>query len=395
MGGTARRNFSLFRKLCGEHGLQNVIIVTTRWADVPLETGLKREEQLRSQDNLFRPAIENGATLLRHDNTIQSAYDILEQLVRRQPVPLRIQMELVDEKKDISETAAGAELHRQLEEQAEKFEREIEELRREMNDALRLKDFRMETEIREAKEQFEVKLKQVAESRDKLSQLYAQEKQASEEMKKSIKALEDHQKRVEREHEEERQRHRAQIASVQGVHVDLSKAHEELAAAYSTQVGTMGNKLEELGEALVKEQEKTKQILNEERRVRERDERELQVKAETLKTKLEAERAESEKARAAMIEKERKREEELQKLRDNMREIESKLDRSRKEEQQKRDEEKKAREERKTTPLVSPLPPPPRSQSYQPSPPPPPRSQPPSPPESKGFFATIRSFFSS
>ena len=199
MGGTARRNFSLFRKLCGEHGLQNVIIVTTRWADVPLETGLKREEQLRSQDNLFRPALENGATLLRHDNTVKGTHDILEKLVNRQAEPVKIQTELVDERKDISETAAGIELHRLLQEQAERFQREIEEMRREIRDALSAKDIRMEKELQEAKQDFEIKLKQFIDSKDRFSQLYAQEKRISEEMRQRIKALEDDQQRMERE----------------------------------------------------------------------------------------------------------------------------------------------------------------------------------------------------
>ena len=118
MGGTSRRNFSLFQKLCGEHGMQNVIIVTTWWEGLPLDVGLKGEEQLRSQDNLFHLALESSATLLHHDNAIKSAYDILEQLVHHKAEPLKIQMELVDERKDILETAAGIELHRLLQEQA-------------------------------------------------------------------------------------------------------------------------------------------------------------------------------------------------------------------------------------------------------------------------------------
>ena len=349
MGGTARRNFSLFRKLCGEHGLQNVIIVTTRWADVPLETGLKREEQLRSQDNLFRPALENGATLLRHDNTVKGTHDILEKLVNRQAEPVKIQTELVEERKDISETAAGAELCRQLEEQAGMFGREIEDLRREIRSALIARDVRAGRDLREAKEQFELKLQQVVEGRDKLSELYNQEKRASEELRQTIKALTDDQKRIKREHEEERQRHRARVASVQGVHVELSKAHKELAAGYSTQIGNMGSKLEELGKALEREQEQSKQMLQEERQGRERDGRELQEIAEVLKKQLEYERAAREKEKEAMLEKERERETEWQKLRNKIRAMELKIE---------KDPGKKERAERKTTPLVSSSPPP-------------------------------------
>ena len=52
--------------------------------------------------------------MLRYDNTVESAYDILRHLVRNQPLPFKIQCELVDEKKDIGQTAAAQEVESQF-----------------------------------------------------------------------------------------------------------------------------------------------------------------------------------------------------------------------------------------------------------------------------------------
>lgn len=111
----------------------------------------------------------------------------------------------------------------------------------------------------------------------------------------------------------------------------------------------MGSKLEELGKALEREQEQSKQMLQEERQGRERDGRELQEIAEVLKKQLEYERAAREKEKEAMLEKERERETEWQKLRNKIRAMELKIE---------KDPGKKERAERKTTPLVSSSPPP-------------------------------------
>lgn len=132
MTGISTRNFRLFRQLCGDSTLKNVVIVTNMWGDVSEERGIARETELATTDMFFKPVLEKGAQMLRHDNTQTSARKILRAIVNNRPLSLRIQREIVDEKKDVSQTAAGAELNHELLLQREKYEKEMEQLRQDM-----------------------------------------------------------------------------------------------------------------------------------------------------------------------------------------------------------------------------------------------------------------------
>ncbi|KAG5220655.1 GTP-binding protein [Salix suchowensis] len=134
MGGTSTRNFKLFRGLCGETMLRNAVIVTNMWGEVALDVGEAREEELTSQDDFFKPVLERGAQLKRHDNTPASADVIVGCVASKKPRALRIQRELVDDRKVITETTAGAELGRELHEQAMKFKEKRRRLQDEMDE---------------------------------------------------------------------------------------------------------------------------------------------------------------------------------------------------------------------------------------------------------------------
>ena len=109
----------MFRKICGETTLRNVIVVTNMWEDGSRDVSEARERELR--DNFFKPAIDKGAQMARHNNTPQSAHDIIRTIIRStkryHPVALRIQYELVDKPRDIADTTAGKAINRELNEQ--------------------------------------------------------------------------------------------------------------------------------------------------------------------------------------------------------------------------------------------------------------------------------------
>jgi len=132
MGGVSTRNFKMFRQLCGESTLRNVVIVTNMWGEVSRDVGEAREAELVNQEIFFKPVLDKAALMMRHENTRDSAHHILLQIIDNHPLPLRIQRELVDQGKDISQTAAGAELNRELMEQIQVHKREMRELEREM-----------------------------------------------------------------------------------------------------------------------------------------------------------------------------------------------------------------------------------------------------------------------
>ena len=110
--GLAAKNFTLLRELCGEETLKSVVLMTNMWGRVTPEQGDARERQLRGE--YFKPAIDNGAQLCRHDNTLESAREILRKIVRNKPDALRLQIEMVHEGKSLKETAAGAVLRDEI-----------------------------------------------------------------------------------------------------------------------------------------------------------------------------------------------------------------------------------------------------------------------------------------
>jgi len=96
------------------------------WGKVDVKKGEKREAELR--DKFFKPAIDKGAQLIRHDNTAKTAHNILRYIINNRRLPLRIQIKLVDEKKKLLETVAGEELNREMLELTWKQEAEIKQL---------------------------------------------------------------------------------------------------------------------------------------------------------------------------------------------------------------------------------------------------------------------------
>ena len=166
----------MFRKLCGDEALRNVVIVTNMWNEVDPTLGEDRERELRAEDLFFKPILEHGAQMARHDNTSASAESILLRFIDSRPVTLRIQRELADEGLDISETAAGAELTRHLTELARKHEAQLEELQLEMEEAVRAKDEQAQRELASVRADLIKNSEKIETDRSHLSQGFAEDR---------------------------------------------------------------------------------------------------------------------------------------------------------------------------------------------------------------------------
>ena len=149
----------MFRELCGEKTLKNVILMTNMWGQVTPQQGAAREQQLKEEH--FKAAIEKGARMQRHNNTPESARAILREILKNQPTVLQIQRELIDEGKDIGETGAGAELNREIRELVENHQREMRELEENMRRAMEDKDEESREELEEEKKKMEEKMEKL------------------------------------------------------------------------------------------------------------------------------------------------------------------------------------------------------------------------------------------
>ncbi|KAF9260101.1 hypothetical protein L218DRAFT_974435 [Marasmius fiardii PR-910] len=166
MGGISFRNFKMFRQLCGEETLKNVVIATTMWSNVSQNVGEARELELKTNDSFFKPFLDKEGRVVRHDDTPLSARAILRLLIQNEPLPLHIQTELVDEGVDsMTETAAGGVLDRELKKQREKYQREISE----MMEAMEARDKENRRVLEEAKQEVVERMKQVKDDVQKLA----------------------------------------------------------------------------------------------------------------------------------------------------------------------------------------------------------------------------------
>jgi hypothetical protein len=178
-GGLAVRNFRMFRELCGETTLRNVILMTNMWGRVDPQQGAARERQLK--DNYFKAAIDKGAQLRRHDNTPESARAILREILKNQPLALKIQRELIDEGKDIGQTAAGTELNREIRKLVEKHRIEMRELEENMWKAVKERD-------RETREELEEERKRLMEEAESLRAGWTDMQMSMAELRKELES---------------------------------------------------------------------------------------------------------------------------------------------------------------------------------------------------------------
>ncbi|KAM7222485.1 P-loop containing nucleoside triphosphate hydrolase protein [Rhypophila decipiens] len=116
MKGSARQYLEIFRSLCGDQALRNVMLVTTRWDRIgqgELGDALRREQELI--DRWWGPMQKMGSHVTQFHGSRGEAEAMILELVRDRPsVVLDIQRELVDDQMEIGETKAGQQLGEQM-----------------------------------------------------------------------------------------------------------------------------------------------------------------------------------------------------------------------------------------------------------------------------------------
>jgi hypothetical protein len=201
MGGVSNKNVLMFQKLVGQTALDHVICCTTMWDREEDQVGIfaSREEQLKKL--YWVNMIGNHARVARHYHTPQSARSIIAQLVNLKPVTLKIQQELVDEKKELSQTAAGIEVNKELARLAERHRQELQETK-EAFERMRAEDnAKMAKALADEHEALERKLQEAEATRARL------DADRQEEMRLLYERIE----AAERKEQEAKEAHRREI----------------------------------------------------------------------------------------------------------------------------------------------------------------------------------------
>ena len=120
MSGTARANTEVFQKLCGLNNMSSVFLVTTKWDDVDVNQGSKRELQLA--EKYWKDMIDGKAKQRRFMNDEKTGRAIISEIldlymarIQDGDLALQIQTELVNLQKIIPDTEAAKSLKHSLE----------------------------------------------------------------------------------------------------------------------------------------------------------------------------------------------------------------------------------------------------------------------------------------
>jgi hypothetical protein len=152
MGGAAKKNLRVFREVCGDENLGHVRIVTTNWNVVDEKQRNSRQAALAQ--GAFKPLIDAGADLCRHDKGVESARSIMSQLIHQEPVTMKIQEEL-NEGRALGDTSAGAVIVEEMKELKKKHDKEVEGLKRELEEAALANDEDLRAELAEERRKLE------------------------------------------------------------------------------------------------------------------------------------------------------------------------------------------------------------------------------------------------
>ena len=128
----------MFRELCDDTTLKNVVLVTNMWGAVSSGVGETRESELSSKS--FKLALDKGAHMVRHYDTTRSAHDAVRVIMKNHPVTSQAQQLPLDEHKYIVDTAVGEVVNRELDEQMRRHQAEFKRVQECMMQALKEKD---------------------------------------------------------------------------------------------------------------------------------------------------------------------------------------------------------------------------------------------------------------
>ena len=164
------KNLFIFSKLVGEEALSKVVFATSMW-DAVDDWSMAEEREKELLKRYWKPFMDKGSKVCRLDHrrlTALHVLDILLEGAEAEGTVLQIQRELVVDMKTLDQTEAGQQLSKEIQKLQEGVRRNLDEMKRELNDAIAAKDANMEQQLRMGQAQFEQKLSQAEDERKAL-----------------------------------------------------------------------------------------------------------------------------------------------------------------------------------------------------------------------------------
>ena len=217
--GTSLKNFKMLQKMCGPNTLQNVFLTTTQWSNVDQALGEQREDNL-SHEDFWGELISRGASLERFMGTRESGLDLISKLMKKEPQALCIQDQMAGEGMALVETDAGKFINDELISLQKKYEKDLGNLERERQNAIKMKDDEMAVIMEQEQKSFQKKLQEVAAERELLTELFEAEMRNREE--------------AERKRKEEKEKNDRAVIAVASTDISITVHITNLVRSYST-----------------------------------------------------------------------------------------------------------------------------------------------------------------
>jgi hypothetical protein len=161
--GSIVNSFTWFRQICGQRAFRKVSLVTTFWDKVPevLSAGdaVNRETQYKGTE-YWGSMIDMGAGLERHDDTVDSARNIVRNAILRRTNDdpdtfLLFQMEIGREHRRLDDTSVGRNMSEYQERQQQTFTVELDRIGRELRQQMEALDEQHRRELEDRWARFE------------------------------------------------------------------------------------------------------------------------------------------------------------------------------------------------------------------------------------------------
>lgn len=222
MYGSSLRNLKMFKELCGDNPLRNVIFTTSGWGHARLtgeyDKAVSHEKQLCETPQFWRNLIKRNARVARFEDSVESAHSIIRTLVDQTPITLQIQKELVEENRDLIDTKAATMLNEELRSLEEKYKNEIAEIERDKLQAIQDKDREIQESLETSRAEI-MKLRDDARrAQDELRYKARNDSRVAEGLRMELQDMRGHMERLredqERRHEEDLERQRRDFDDV-------------------------------------------------------------------------------------------------------------------------------------------------------------------------------------
>ncbi|RMJ09886.1 hypothetical protein CDV36_010488 [Fusarium kuroshium] len=315
--GSSMKNLKMFQQLCGDEAFGHVILATSMWdtlEEASKDVGDQREQELMSRAEFWGTMYKSGSQVARWLGNEQSAQSIVGKIIevhdKAGEAVLKIQQEMVNEDKDLDETAAGREVQREIAAAKAQLQEEIKELREMQEDMIKQSNEKLAQEFATQRQRIEKQLKDANEAQSSLKislETLLEEKTA--EYEEMLNRAQEEQRRMAEALKEKE----ADIWRAQQERAEDEKMFREAQAQYAEEVKELARKIEQQqreAERQRREYEERQRQMEEERKRKEEEERQRRQREEERKKKEadenERQRAEEERRTKEIEEKKRK-----------------------------------------------------------------------------------------